>query len=170
MCCLYGVPSAFAGLQGCLNAAPTWHTISKIKAVTRLPIILKGIITVEDALLAKEHGAAGIVVSNHGGRVLDTMPPSVMMLSLIRQAVGDDFLILCDSGIRRGSDIFKALALGADAVLIGRPLMYALAAAGPLGVAHMLRILKDELQLTMALCGCASIADISTKHLITFQT
>jgi 4-hydroxymandelate oxidase len=93
-----------------------------------------------------------------------------MMLSLIRQAVGNDFLILCDSGIRRGSDIFKALALGADAVLIGRPIMYALATAGPLGVAHMLRILKDELQLTMALCGCASIADISTKHLITLQT
>ncbi|ATC96313.1 alpha-hydroxy acid oxidase [Pseudoalteromonas tunicata] len=158
------------GLQACLNAAPTWQTIKQIMASTHLPVILKGIIAVEDAMLAKELGVAGIVVSNHGGRVLDTMPASVMMLSLIRQAVGNDFLILCDSGIRRGSDIFKALALGADAVLIGRPIMYALATAGPLGVAHMLRILKDELQLTMALCGCASIADISTKHLITLQT
>lgn len=141
--------------------APSWQTIERIRRCTRLPLIIKGILSEEDAKHAQTVGADGIVISNHGGRILDGAPSSIEVLADIRASVGNDFTLLFDSGVRRGSDIFKALALGADAVLIGRPQLYALAVAGPLGVAHMLRLLKDELLMTMVLCGCANIAAIN---------
>lgn len=156
---------AGGSLADLLNSAPTWDTIAKIQQHTYLPVIIKGILSVDDVLMAKSLAVDGIVVSNHGGRVLDGVPATIEVLGDIRQAVGPEMSILFDSGIRRGSDIFKAIALGADAVLIGRPIMYALATAGPLGVAHMLRLLKDEFEITMALCGCNSISDITADKL-----
>lgn len=156
-----GLSSPHITLTQLLAQAPRWQDVSDIIKETRLPVYLKGILTINDALKAKELGATGIIVSNHGGRILDGVPTSIEMLPLIRAAVGNELEILCDSGIRRGSDIFKAIALGANSVLVGRPVVYALATAGAMGVAHCLRLLKDELKLTMALTGCASITDIS---------
>jgi len=151
-----------------MKAAPTWKTLGLILKHTHLPVILKGVMHPEDALKAVDLGVSGIVVSNHGGRVLDTQPASLEVLPLMRQVLPEGFPILMDGGIRRGSDIFKAIALGADAVLLGRYVLYALAVAGPLGVAHILRVLRDELEATMALCGCASLNDISTACLYDF--
>jgi len=156
-----GLSSQQLTLTQLLAQAPRWQDINDIIKETRLPVYLKGILTINDALKAKELGATGIIVSNHGGRILDGVPTSIEMLPLIRKAVGNEMEILCDSGIRRGSDIFKAIALGANSVLVGRPVIYGLATAGAMGVAHCLRLLKDELKLTMALTGCASIADIT---------
>lgn len=117
----------------------------------------------DDARLAVEAGAAGVVVSNHGGRVLDSQWPALRSLASIRAELGADVPVLVDGGIRRGSDVFKALALGADAVLIGRPYVHALATAGALGVAHLLRLLREELEVTMALCGCRDLRGISAE-------
>ena len=157
----FGLSSQQLSLTQLLAQAPNWQDIADIIKLTKLPVYLKGILSVSDALKAQDLGATGIIVSNHGGRILDGVPTSIEMLPLIRQAVGIEMVILCDSGIRRGSDIFKALALGANSVLIGRPVIYALATAGAMGVAHCLRLLKDELTLTMALTGCATINDIN---------
>ena len=156
-----GLSSQQITLAQLLAQAPRWHNIAEIIKETQLPVYLKGVLTVNDALKAKALGAAGIIVSNHGGRILDGVPTSIEMLPLIRQAIGAEMVILCDSGIRRGSDVFKAIALGANSVLVGRPVIYALATAGAMGVAHCLRLLKDEFELTMALTGCASINDIT---------
>lgn len=156
-----GLSCTGASLSQLLSQAPSWQDIRDIIEQTTLPVYLKGILTAHDALKAKQAGAMGIVVSNHGGRILDGVATSIEMLPLIRQAVGNEMEILCDSGIRRGSDIFKALALGANSVLIGRPIIYALATAGAMGVAHCLRLLKDELALTMALTGCSQLDDIN---------
>ncbi|WP_193494586.1 alpha-hydroxy acid oxidase [Nitrincola alkalisediminis] len=151
-----------------MKTAPTWKTITSILEHTQLPVLLKGIMHPEDALNAVDLGVRGIVVSNHGGRVLDTQPASLEVLPLMRQVLPKGFPILVDGGIRRGSDVFKAIALGADAVLLGRYVLYALAVAGPLGVAHILRVLRDEFEATMALCGCARVSDISTVCLYDF--
>lgn len=146
--------------------APTWHDIEWLLSVTRLPVVIKGILSPEDAKLAVTMGVAGIVVSNHGGRVLDSVLPSLSALSPIIQAVEGRVPVLFDSGIRSGVDVFKALALGASMVLIGRPYIYALASAGALGVAHLLRTLREELEITMALCGCANVNHINSSCLI----
>lgn len=132
-----------------------------------VPVLIKGVLHSEDALELKALGAAGIIVSNHGGRTLDGVPASLSMLPAIRSAVGDSFPLLLDSGIRSGGDIFKAIALGADAVLIGRLQVYALSVAGALGVAHMIKLLREELELTMAMTGCATINDIRLADLTT---
>ncbi|MEK6788016.1 MAG: alpha-hydroxy acid oxidase [Pseudomonadota bacterium] len=152
--------------QGHMAAAPRWESIAWLQQQTTLPIILKGILHPQDALQAKRLGLAGVVVSNHGGRALEGSPASLAVLPQVRAAVGDDFMLLLDGGIRRGSDVFKALALGAQAVLLGRPQAYGLGAAGALGVAQMLRLLREELELTMALAGCATLADISSACLV----
>lgn len=148
------------------HTAPTWQTISDIIKHTSLPVIIKGILDPQDAVMAKDIGAQGVIVSNHGGRVLDGAQASIDALPTIRAAVGEDFTLLLDSGINRGSDIFKAIALGANAVLIGRPILYALATAGPMGVAHVLKILKDEFELTMGLCGTRQVAEITRDSVI----
>ncbi|AFT97033.1 alpha-hydroxy-acid oxidizing protein [Alteromonas sp. 07-89-2] len=149
--------------QGLMAQAPTWDDIAFIQQNTSLPIVLKGILNPLDAQKAAELGVAGIVVSNHGGRALDSVPSPVEMLPIIRQTVGDEMMVLADSGVRRGADVVKLIALGANAVLIGRPLMYGLATAGALGVAHTIRLLRDELEMTMALCGVDAIENIN-KH------
>lgn len=148
--------------QGMMSEAPNWDDITWLMQQTTLPVVLKGILNPADALHAKSLGIAGIVVSNHGGRTLDCLPSSIEILPKIRQVVGDDYPLLFDGGIVRGTDVFKAIALGADAVLIGRPQLYALAVAGAVGVGHMLRLLREELEVAMALAGTPTIDDITS--------
>jgi len=158
-------PGASVVFDGLLAHAPTWEDLAWLTQATSLPVVVKGILDPSDALLAIQHGAQGIVVSNHGGRVLDTLPASIDALPFIADAVEGRVPLLLDGGIRRGSDIFKALALGASAVLIGRPYIHALAAAGALGVAHVLRTLREELEICMALSGCATLDAIDESLL-----
>jgi isopentenyl diphosphate isomerase/L-lactate dehydrogenase-like FMN-dependent dehydrogenase len=140
--------------------APCWDDLDWLLQNTALPVLVKGVLHPEDAHSLQVKGVAGLVVSNHGGRSLDGAPATLDCLAAIRAVVGQDFPVLLDSGIRSGSDIFKALALGANAVLVGRLQLYALSVAGALGVAHMLRLLCEELEVCMAMAGCASLADI----------
>lgn len=156
-----GPSNVFDDLMHC---APTWADLDWLVATTRLPVIVKGVLHPDDAARAVEQGAAGIVVSNHGGRTLDTLPASLDALPAIAQRLGGRVPILLDGGIQRGTDIFKAIALGASAVLIGRPYLHALAATGPFGIAHVLRLLQDELEATMALCGVDRLDRISTRY------
>ncbi len=143
-----------------LATAPTWKDIAWLRSLTTLPILLKGILTPDDAIVGIEEGADGIIVSNHGGRTLDHGPATIDALPPIVAAVENRVPVLMDGGIRRGSDVFTALALGAKAVLIGRPYAYGLAAAGATGAAHVLRILRAELEITMAQTGCKDLAAI----------
>ena len=152
-------------ISNLMAEAPGWDIIGWVKKQTHLPVLIKGIMSKEDALLVLENGGDGIVVSNHGGRSLDCQPASIEVLPEIKQVVQNQIPILLDSGIRRGTDIFKAIALGANAVLLGRSYIYALATAGPLGVAHAIKILKDEFELTMALTGCQTVDDINPSKL-----
>jgi len=154
-------PSESIVFQGMMSEVPTWQDIEWLQQQTSLPIILKGVLSVADALKAQQMGIAGVVVSNHGGRTLDCVPAGIEMLPLIRKAVGADYPLIVDGAIERGTDIFKALALGANLVWVGRPQIYALAVAGGLGVAHMLRVLREELEVTMALAGTPRISEIS---------
>ncbi|MBR0651801.1 alpha-hydroxy-acid oxidizing protein [Roseomonas terrae] len=149
--------------DGFLAGAPRWEDIARLRAVTRLPLLLKGIMTPEDAERAVREGADGIIVSNHGGRVLDTLPATIEVLPGIARAVAGRVPVLVDGGIRRGTDVLKALALGATAVLVGRPYVFALAVAGPAGVAHALHMLRAEFEMAMALTGCARLADIGSN-------
>lgn len=137
-----------------------WESLSWLRSITSLPILLKGILTAEDALLAIEHGIAGIIVSNHGGRQLDTAIASIEALPEIVEAVAGRCEVYVDGGIRRGTDILKALALGARAVLIGRPALWGLAVDGAQGVFQVLEILRKELELAMALSGRPTLASI----------
>ncbi|WP_426195790.1 alpha-hydroxy acid oxidase [Massilia sp. DWR3-1-1] len=146
--------------QGIMRGAPTWDDLAWLLGQTRLPVWVKGVLHPDDARQALALGAAGIVVSNHGGRGLDGAPASLDALVKVRAALGDGAPLLFDGGIRSGLDVFKALALGADAVMVGRLQVYALAVAGALGVAHMLQCLREELELCMALAGCATLAQI----------
>lgn len=152
--------------QGAMRTAPGWQELRWLLANTRLPVWVKGVLHPDDALALKQAGVTGLVVSNHGGRSLDGAPASLTVLPLIRAAVGDQYPLLLDGGIRSGSDIFKALALGADAVLVGRLQMYALSVAGALGVAHMLQLLREELEICMAQAGCATLAEIGSDCLL----
>ncbi len=149
--------------RGLMATAPTWADLAWLQEHTRLPVWVKGVLHEEDATRLQAAGVTGLVVSNHGGRTLDHAPASLGRLPGIRQAVGERFPLLLDSGLRSGTDIYKALALGADAVLVGRLQVYALAVAGALGVAHMLRLLQEELEVCMAMTGCASVADIRSN-------
>lgn len=152
-------------LHGLMAQAPTWEDIAWLRQQTALPLILKGVLNPRDAAHAKELQMNGVIVSNHGGRSIDGAPNSIDMLSDIRQHMGNDALILLDSGVRRGTDIFKALALGANGVLLGRPVMYGLAVAGALGVAHSIKLLLEELEMTMALAGCPTLQSITSDYL-----
>jgi len=151
--------------DGLMPRAATWREVDWLRAHSRLPLLLKGVSHPDDAREALQRGVSGLVVSNHGGRTLDTLPSTAEMLPMLRAAVGDTVPLLVDGGIRRGTDVLKALALGADAVLLGRPYVFALAAAGALGVAHALRLLRDEFEIAMALCGCKTPADAG-PHLL----
>lgn len=156
--------------NGLMQIAPQWSDIEFIIANTNLPVILKGILHPLDAKKALEIGIKGFVISNHGGRVLDTTISPLRALQLIKRVVPVDFPLLYDGGIRRGTDVFKALACGASAVLIGRPYIYGLATAGALGVAHVLKILKEEFEITMALMGTASIKEINSDFIYQNRT
>jgi 4-hydroxymandelate oxidase len=152
--------------QGVMRDAPTWADLEWLLTRTTLPVWVKGVLHPDDARALQRLGVAGLVVSNHGGRGLDGAPASLDALPAVRAAVGAGFPLLFDGGIRSGLDVFKALALGADAVLVGRLQMYALSVAGALGVAHMIRLLREELEVCMALAGCATIDDIGIAALI----
>ncbi len=142
------------------DAALTWEAVAWLRDLSPLPLAIKGVLTAEDARLAVEHGAAAIVVSNHGGRQLDGTLPTGDALSEVVEAVAGKAEVLVDGGIRRGSDILKALALGARAVLVGRPYLWALAAGGQPAVEQMLALFRAELDLDMALAGRPTIASI----------
>lgn len=152
-------PGQSALFDGLMPRAATWREVDWLRAESPLPLLLKGVAHADDAREALARGVSGFVVSNHGGRALDTLPATAELLPPLRAALGPDVPLLVDGGIRRGSDVVKALALGADAVLLGRPYVHALAASGALGVAQALRLLRDELEIAMALSGCKTLAD-----------
>jgi 4-hydroxymandelate oxidase len=144
-----------------IDASLTWKDVDWLRSMTRLPVVIKGIVRGDDAALAVEHGAAGIIVSNHGGRQLDTSIASIRALPEVADAVGGRAEVLLDGGVRRGTDVIKAIALGARAVLVGRPVVWGLAAAGESGARRVLELLRAEVDQAMALCGCPTVGDIS---------
>jgi 4-hydroxymandelate oxidase len=147
-----------------LDASVSWRDLEWIATEAQLPVLLKGVVTAEDAALALEHGAAAIVVSNHGGRQLDGVPATLDALPEVVEAVAGRVEVYLDGGVRRGADVAKALALGAQAVLAGRAPVFGLAAAGEGGVRHVLEILREELALALCLLGCTSPAELTRTH------
>jgi isopentenyl diphosphate isomerase/L-lactate dehydrogenase-like FMN-dependent dehydrogenase len=155
-------PADFAAL---VDPELTWKDIERFAADSPLPVIVKGVLTPEDARLAVNHGASGIIVSNHGGRQLDTVLAGADALPAIADAVGDQVELLVDGGIRRGTDVLKALALGARAVLIGRPLLWGLAVDGAEGAQRVIEILLAELDIALALAGAPRTAELDGSFL-----
>ena len=149
------IPSS---LQALLAQAPTWDDVAWLRSQTRLPLLLKGVLHPDDAREAARQGVAGLVVSNQGGRVLDGAAATATALPAIADAIGAALPLLVDGGITRGTDVLRAAALGARAGLVGRPLLWGPASAGAAGAPHVLRLLRDELELAMAQCGIASLA------------
>ncbi|XP_025910044.1 hydroxyacid oxidase 2 isoform X1 [Nothoprocta perdicaria] len=158
----YGLP------PNSLDPSINWNDIHWLQSLTHLPIIVKGILTKEDAELAVRHGAQGIIVSNHGGRQLDGGPATIDALVEVVEAVQGRVEVYLDGGIRKGSDVLKALALGAKCVFIGRPALWGLAYKGEEGLQDVLRILRDEFRLSMALTGCSSVSEIG-RHLVQYS-
>ena len=142
------------------GAPATWADVDWLQSATQLPLVLKGVLTGEDAAMAAARGVAGIVVSNHGGRQLDGVVASLDALPEVAEAAGSTCEVYLDGGVRRGTDVLKALALGARAVMVGRPVLWGLAAAGEAGVADVLGMLTAELKLAMRLAGRPTLADI----------
>jgi isopentenyl diphosphate isomerase/L-lactate dehydrogenase-like FMN-dependent dehydrogenase len=170
-----GVPSVQAALGSeravtieetfaLMDPALGWRDVERLAADCPVPVLVKGVLTAEDAVLAVEHGAAGVIVSNHGGRQLDCVPASADALPEVVEGLGGRGAVLVDGGIRRGTDVAIALALGADAVLVGRPALWGLAVGGEAGARRVLELLRDELELALALCGCASPAELGREH------
>ena len=157
-----GLAAYFAEL---LDPSLTWDAIEWLRSITSLPVLVKGIVRADDAVRAVERGVAGIVVSNHGGRQLDASPATIDVLPRIADAVAGRAEILLDGGVRRGADVVKALALGARCVLVGRPVLWGLAAGGRAGVTAALATLRRELDLAFALCGCPNVASV-TRDLV----
>ncbi len=154
-----------------LDPGLTWKDVEWLRGVTDLPVLIKGIVRPDDAARALEHGASGLVVSNHGGRQLDTAPATIEALPAIAEELelrgaGDDFALLLDGGVRRGTDVVKAVALGAKAVLIGRPVLWGLAAEGQRGVETVLAMLNAEIDTAMALCGAPTVVELSRDLVI----
>jgi 4-hydroxymandelate oxidase len=147
-----------------MSPAVTWRDVEEVASLSGLPVLVKGVLTAEDALLAVEHGAAGVVVSNHGGRQLDGVPATLDALPEVVDAVGDRTEVLVDGGIRRGTDVLKALALGARTALAGRAVLWGLAVDGEAGVRRVLELLRAEIELGLALLGCPSPADVGAGH------
>jgi 4-hydroxymandelate oxidase len=145
------------------HPAPGWGDVIWLLGETRLPLVLKGIVHPADAREAARLGVGAVIVSNHGGRILDGAPATAAALPRVADALGGRLPLLVDGGIRCGSDVLKALALGARAVLLGRPVLRGLATAGAAGAAHVLRLVQDELYLAMGQCGVASIAEVTAE-------
>jgi 4-hydroxymandelate oxidase len=148
-------------VHGMRDASLSWKDLEWLAALSPLPLVIKGLVRADDARRAVELGAAGVVVSNHGGRQLDTAIPSLRALPDVAEAIGATALVMVDGGIRRGTDVVKALALGAHAVMVGRPLLWALAVEGEAGVRRALTLLVSELDLAMALVGAPRLSDIT---------
>ncbi len=148
-----------------LNPRLNWKDVEWISAVSKAPILLKGVLNPEDAVRGADAGVAGLIVSNHGGRNLDTLPSTAEALPRVAEKLNGRLPLLVDGGIRRGTDVLKALALGAQAVLVGRPYLYALSVAGAAGVARVIEILRTELMMAMALTGRTRIAEIDRSVL-----
>lgn len=146
--------------DGWMAQAPTWDDVAWLRDQMQIPLILKGILHPDDAERSIGLGCDGLVVSNHGGRVLEGAPASLDALPAVLAQVAGRVPVLLDSGIRDGREVFKALQYGASAVLIGRPYVWGLASAGALGAAHVIRLMRDELELAMALCGCRTLSDL----------
>jgi 4-hydroxymandelate oxidase len=147
------------------DADLSWADVEWLCGVTRLPVLVKGVLRGDDAARAIDHGAAGVVVSNHGGRQLDTVLPTIRALPEIVAAIGGRAVVILDGGVRRGIDIIKAMALGASAIQVGRPALWGLAAGGEAGATHVLTLLRDELDNALALCGCPTVGHI-TRDLV----
>lgn len=150
-----------------IDRSLNWKDVKWLQTITSLPILVKGVLTAEDASLAIQYGAAGIIVSNHGARQLDYVPATVMALEEVVQAAKGRVPVFLDGGVRRGTDVFKALALGASGVFVGRPVPFSLAVDGEAGVRKVLQMLRDEFELTMALSGCRSLKEITRNHIVT---
>jgi 4-hydroxymandelate oxidase len=146
----------------------TWNDVESLRSISPLPVVVKGVLAPDDAVLAVEHGAAAVIVSNHGGRQLDSVPAGITMLPAVVDAVAQrgSCEVYVDGGARRGTDVLKALALGARAVLIGRPILWGLTLAGADGVRAVLQRIRAEIDLSMALAGCATIADVTPELIL----
>jgi len=162
-----GLEDFFAWMRNNFDPSVSWRDLEFVRSEWRGPLIIKGILDVEDAVAAASVGADGIVVSNHGGRQLDGVPSTARALPPIADKVGDRITVLADSGVRSGLDVVRLLALGAKAVLLGRAWVYALAAAGESGVAHVLKLIEAEMRVAMALTGTTSLAAIDRSILVT---
>jgi 4-hydroxymandelate oxidase len=160
----YGSMAAYA--SALLDASLTWESIEWIRSLTRLPIVLKGIVRADDAKRAVDHGVAGVWVSNHGGRQLDGCEATVLALPSVVEAVNGGAEVYVDGGIRRGTDVLKAIALGARAVMVGRPVLWGLAAGGERGVRHVLDGLREELALSLALAGCPDLRSVDSGLIV----
>jgi isopentenyl diphosphate isomerase/L-lactate dehydrogenase-like FMN-dependent dehydrogenase len=169
------VPALAAALGGMRSTSVTehfalvspslsWKDVERVASDSGLPVLVKGVHTAEDGVLAAEHGAAGVVVSNHGGRQLDGVAATIDMLPEVVEAVGSEVEVLVDGGIRRGTDVAIALSLGARAVLVGRPVLWGLAVDGAAGARAVLELLRDELALALGLLGCTSPGELSRAH------
>jgi isopentenyl diphosphate isomerase/L-lactate dehydrogenase-like FMN-dependent dehydrogenase len=154
-----------AEIFGMLDLTLTWRDLERIRGLSDLPLLVKGVMTEEDARLACEAGVDGIVVSNHGGRQLDGVHAPIEVLPEVIEAVEGRVPVLVDGGVRRGTDVVKALALGATATMVGRPVLWGLAAGGEEGVRHVLELLRDEIELALLLCGCATPAEVTRAHI-----
>jgi isopentenyl diphosphate isomerase/L-lactate dehydrogenase-like FMN-dependent dehydrogenase len=153
-----------AALSAIVDATLNWRDLEWLRSISPLPLVVKGVLTAEDALLAAEHGAAGVIVSNHGGRQLDGVPATLDVLPEVVEAVGERVDVLVDGGIRRGTDVLKALALGARAAMAGRAILWGLAVGGEEGVERVLSLLRDEIEVGLKLLGCAGPDDVSRTH------
>jgi 4-hydroxymandelate oxidase len=142
------------------DANLTWDDVDWLRSISPLPVVIKGILAPQDASLAVEHGAVAVIASNHGARQLDGVPAPITMLPRIVDAIAGQAEVLLDGGVRRGTDVLKALALGARAVLVGRPVLWGLTLDGEAGVVAVLEHLRGEIDLAMALAGCATLNDI----------
>jgi 4-hydroxymandelate oxidase len=153
-----------AAIGQIVDSRLTWRDLEWLRSACELPLLLKGVLTAEDALLAAEHGASGVVVSNHGGRQLDGVPAALDVLPEVVEAAGERVEVLMDGGIRRGTDVLKAVALGARAVLSGRPILWGLAVGGEDGVARVLELLRVEIETGLKLLGCMRPDEITRNH------
>jgi isopentenyl diphosphate isomerase/L-lactate dehydrogenase-like FMN-dependent dehydrogenase len=157
-------PASVAEVLRLVDPTLTWGDLEELTGTCPLPVLVKGVLTAEDARLAVEHGAAGVIVSNHGGRQLEGVPASIEALPEVVEAVAERGEVFMDGGVRRGTDVLVALALGARGVLVGRPLLWGLAVGGEEGARRVLEILRNELELALALCGCPAPEAVSRAH------